>query len=356
MDPKIYGEFWSPLRLERTGKPLLMSAGSRGIGKSTGMALKCIGDYYDNGTKFIYCRRTDDELKRTRKNYFDGALKIYNAYFGTEHNWVYNQETYVDENDQIVGYSVPLNLADKYKSATYGADHVRTIIYDEFILRRGKESGYLGTKDNNLIEYDLLIGLYQTVDRAPGHPFLNETKIYCLGNYANPYNPIFLGAGADEFVEHNSKFVNPKTMPWAIEFTSEVGATNDMKNSNGYKLSREEMAKHDYDNIGFTITENVKKMKGIRSPLLNLTYHGRHYGLFSYERQGVLYVSTERAGTAFELALTMEDSGKINQVTALKYQWLPELQMLRKAAQNGFLVFENDRAKNDILTYLDFTV
>lgn len=361
MDKEIYGNYWSPLHLESTKKPLLMAAEPRGLGKSTGAALSCIGDFYDTGgnKKFIYCRRTDDELKRTRKNYFDGALKIYNEFYGKNINWVYDQETYKEEESgAIVGYTIPLNLADKYKSATYGADGVRKIIYDEFILRRGKEAGYLGGLSNPLIEYDLLIGLYQTVDRAPGHRFLNETEIICLGNFANLYNPIMMGCNASEYVEHDSKFVNPKTQPWAVELKTDYKTDgNDIKDSYGYRLSRESIAARDYDNDGFTRAATiVGKLKGVRNGMFNCTYKGRQYGIWSYENKGVVYVSNEPVPGRINIAMTMEDSGGINQITAEKYRYMPEMQLLRRAAERGFLVFDSARSRNDILTYLDFTI
>lgn len=353
---KIYGHFWNPERLDKTGKPLLMAAQPRGIGKSTGIGIKCIIDYYNSGIKFIYCRRTDDELKRTRKNYFDGALRIYNDFYKTNHVWVYDSETYIDENKNVVGYTVPLNLADKYKSATFGADGVRTIIYDEFILRRGKEAGYLGGEQNPLLEYDLLIGLYQSVDRAPGYRFLNQTKIWAFGNFANLYNPIMLGCNASDYIEHDSKFVNPKTQPWACELSGDYANDIEITESYGYQLSRDSVSRADYNNDGFLHSENVFKLTGIRKPVFNVAYHGRSYGVWEYEKLGLIYVSGETSPARNTIALTAGDSGKINQVTALKYRYMPSMQMLRTAAERGFLAFDSERAKNDILTYLDFTL
>lgn len=356
MSDSIYGKFWSPDKLLATGKPLLIAAEPRGVGKSTGIALMCIADYYKSGKKFLYVRRTDDELKRTRKQYFDGAVDIYNHYYNTAHLWTFLNGEYHDENGDIVGYAVPLNLADKYKSANYGADGVRTIIYDEFILRRGRETGYLGGAENPLIEYDLLIGLYQTVDRAPGRRFLNETVIFALGNFANLYNPIMLGCNASDYIEHDSKFVNPKSEPWACELQGDYVADESIDSSYGYRLSRDAMRHGDFDSDGFTHAETIKKLKGVRKPVINVQFRGRQYGVWSYDTLGVIYVCNDLSPARITIALTAADSGRINQVTALKYRYLPEMQMLRTAAERGFLIFANARARSDILTYLDFTL
>lgn len=352
----VYGGFWNPEALIATGKPLLIDAEPRGVGKSTGSALYCMEQYYKKREKFIYCRRTDDELKRTCKSYFDGACKIYNDFYGTAHEWIYDKGgTYTDENGDIVGYSVPLNLADKYKSATFGADGVRLIIYDEFILRRGKETGYLG-KTGSTIEYDLLIGLYQTVDRAPGHRFLNETKILCLGNFASLNAPVLIGAGADLYVEHGAKFINPKHEMWALRLQGDFATDKDIEESYGYKLASRDTRGVDY---GYEAAERpetiIPKMTGERHCMMCVIYRDRRYGVWTYDQKGIVYISRECLPGMPEIALTAGNTPRINRITALKWRDMPSMQLLRDAAEMGYLCFDSNRARTDILTYLDFT-
>lgn len=355
MDTAIYGKFWSPEHLISYGKPLMCSLGQRGIGKSTGVGLYCIGQYYDNKKLFIYCRRNGDELKQTQKDYFYSPLDIYNAYYGTKHVWALDGGTYKDENGEVVGFAIPLSQADKYKSSPFGALGVRTIIYDEFILAKGKETGYVGSKETPYLEYDLLIRLYQTVDRAPGHSFLNETKIFCLGNFANLYNPILLGCGADKYLTINSKCVSPKGKPWVIEITDNVEATSEVRSSFGYQLAREEIAKGDYDVNGFITSDSIQTLKGVMNPIINVEYSGRKYGVYLFEKRGVIYVSTKISEAVRTIALTMAD-GKINQVTAVKWNKSPAMDLLRRFAEMGLVIFQNERARQDILTYLNFTI
>lgn len=344
-------KFWSPDRLEKTGKPLLISIGSRGIGKSTGIALRCIKRYYGKGEKFLYCRRTEDELKRTAKSYFSGACLIE----GSGHTWTYSQGEYKDEKGDIVGWSVPLSLADKYKSATFGSEGVRTIIYDECAVRRGQESRYLG-KAGSTLEYDLLIGLYQTVDRAPGHSFLNQTKIFCLGNYSNYLCPVLLGIHADRYITTDTRFCSPKTQPWAFELTDQVSATIDIKRSYGYLLSSEAQAASDYDSKDIKVEDDIGKKHGVFIPLVSVQYHERKYTIYEMPKEGVLYVSSRISPQISQvIALTASDGG-INRVTATRYQGSFAMSYIRQAAEKGFLWYESRQAKSDMLTYLRFTV
>lgn len=355
MDNKIYGKFWSPQHLISYGKPLMISLGIRGIGKSTALGLYSIGEYYDNHRLFIYTRRNEDELQQTEKNYFYSPLKIYNEFYGTNHEWTCSGNVYTDENKNVVGYSIPLSQADKRKSTPYGALGVRTIIYDEFILAKGKETAYLGSKVTPYLEYDLLIRLYQTVDRDINHQYLNETKIFCLGNFANLNNPILLGCGADRYLNINSKVVSPKDKDWVVELTSSVEASSGLENSYGYRLARQETAEGDYKNNGFDGNESIKHLKGVMNPLINVEYNGRRYGIYLFEKEGVAYVSERTSESVRTISLTMSD-GRINQVTAEKWNKSPAMSALRSFVERGLCVYQTARARTDILTYLQFTV
>lgn len=357
-EKRMYTGHWSPEKLLSTGKPLNLSIGSRGIGKSTGLGCHFIYDYYKTGNKFIYVRRTDDELKRTKKDYFSTPQDIYNETYGTAHTIEYcRDDTYQNENGEILGYALPLSLADKYKSAHFGDLGAFNVLYDEFIVRRGLEKNYLGSEKDPNAEYRLLIGLYQTTDRKKGHAYLNKCKIFCLGNFATLFNPILNECHIDEYVDKSTHFANPKTQPWAIEFTDFSALDGlDMRKSFGYWLSPEEDRASDYENDGFVKAENIQKLSGHRLKLMNVSYRGRKYGIWQYDQLGLVYVTHELCPTSRIIALTMGDSGKINQLTAINYRYSPEMDMLRQAAANGFLVFENARARTDILTYLDFTL
>lgn len=355
MNKEIYGKFWSPNHLLSFHRPLMLSIGSRGIGKSTGLGLHLIDEVYTKGRKFIYIRRTADETRMTAADYFYNPLSIYNDYMGTSHVWTFNKEVYTDENGEEVGYAFPLSLADKKKSTPYGGLGVRNIVYDEFILRRGLERLYIGNRMTPTLEYDLLWGLYQTVDRDKGHSFLNETKVFCLANFANLYNPIMLALDADKYVTVDSKIVAPKNAGWVIEFTDKVEATEEIKNSYSYQLAGNESKKTDYGNDGFIRSDNVKRLKGIMTPLINLKYQGRVYAVYMFEKDGVIYVNDKRSESVPEIALTMND-GRINQVVAVKYKNNNAMMMLRYFAEKGLVIFCTERARRDILTYLNFTI
>ena len=73
---KCAGKFYNPKRLLTFNKPWNFITGSRSVGKSTGWAIYCVLDFLHNGHKFIYVRRTKDEVSLTAPTFFGNAVPI----------------------------------------------------------------------------------------------------------------------------------------------------------------------------------------------------------------------------------------------------------------------------------------
>ena len=76
MNEAIFGKFYSPTKALSYHRPWILSIGTRSIGKSTGWLIKAIGNWCETGQKFIYVRRTDDEIKITAKTACNNAVDI----------------------------------------------------------------------------------------------------------------------------------------------------------------------------------------------------------------------------------------------------------------------------------------
>lgn len=355
MTNEIYGKFYNPNRLISTGKPICMSVGSRSIGKSTGFALYLLVQYYEHKKKFIYTRRTDDELKRTASDYFGTALSILSD-FGMAHSIALKGDEYIDENNDTIGYAIPLNAEQKYKSHQFGELGVRNILYDEFILPKGGEKGYLGGSKNCIYEYRRLVSLYQTVDRTKGHAFTNQTRIFACANNGSFYNPLFIACNCDQYVDMETKFCNPKDEIWALEMTSQVEGTKEIKHSYGYLMADKNERRRNYDNDSFQKDAQVGKVTFPKRSFCNLLYNGNHYGVYLVEKLGVIYIERKPAENALDIALTVGDTKKINQLTAYKFKDSPFMILIRNLVNSGNVIYETQGIKNDVLTYLNFTL
>lgn len=349
---KIFGGFYSPLRLVSTGKPLLFSVGSRSIGKSTGWAIFLLWDFLRHGREFIYARRNDDELRRTCADYFSDAVKILNAHANKKiKNMRYFRGEYFvqlegDEEERRCGYAIALSAESKYKSGHYSG--VGWIVYDEFIAT--DRTRYLGRQEYPEFEYDCLIRLYQTVDRGIGRAFRNETRIICMGNAITLACPPFLALGIDRLLKPEMELLNPRAEVWCVEQTREVEATRGVKDSFAYRMSSAAQREKNYENCsGEGSSPMIKTLHGVAQGLFTMTWRGHRMGAY-VTREGQVYICN-RPTKGLELAMSCGDQDRVNRPMAESMQGRPYFKLVKEAVLRGLCVFQDMRCYSEVLTY-----
>lgn len=349
----VYGKFYSPIPLLSYNKPLSFSIGSRSVGKSTGFALYLLREFIEKGRQFIYCRRTDEELKLTAPNYFDNAVNILKANGYEVESLIYKGGQYFLD-DKVCGYAIPLSLQQKYKSGNYS--EVFYIIYDEFMIMPGTTtSTYLGGK-NSSSEVDAMASLYQTVDRGIGRAFRNETKIIFIGNAGSFFNPFFINYGIDKFLRPDTKHLAPKDDIYVLEQTFETEATKEIKNSFGYLISTEKTKSYAYENRYADLSGDEfieKKPEGTYTALCNLVVEGNKYGVYQYSDAGYVYISHKVADGRPVLSLTTSDH-KPNYLMMKSWHNHPITKRIKDMYDMGCIRFYDYKCKMAIDFYLRY--
>lgn len=353
---KMYGKFFSPEQILSYGRPWMFVVGSRSIGKTTGLGLEMLDNYRKTGKKLIYVRRTDKELQRTYKTYFDDSAKIIGDYTDLHisdiktDGGVYQLKRTGSEEWEDFGYYIPLNNEEDFKSGHYG--DVTRIVYDEFISKRNTR--YLGNKDNFTLEYDMIHSLYVTVDRTVGKAFRNETLMYFSGNNASYYNPIYIALGIDEYLRTDTKFCAPKGKPWVVQQIDKVEATKEIENSWAYQLSSDALKGYNYNNQTLEMdTAMIEKLDVPKYCMFNMVYAGHKMGVYMVNHS-LLYVC-EKPGNAITYALTVGDQDKVNYLMAPTYNSQDHMKILRQAVIEGLCRFQNRKCQYEILNYLKLT-
>lgn len=362
MNDAIYGKFYSPEHALSYGRPWIISIGSRSIGKSTGWMIDTIRRYLKNGERFIYLRRTDDEVGQTASSCCDSAVVILRE-AGYEidhieakrrHFWLYrtpNEDG--EEEPEDIGMYFSLSMSYKMKSANFGVQNYCRIIYDEFI--NIDPTKYLGTHDNITYEFDRCLELYQTVDRGVGRPFRNETSFIFIANLASYFNPIFIGLGIDQYINTESKNIAPSGKQWLCEQTHGVEATAEYKQSFSYQLADNENQKYAYENIAFDEQMNfVEKIKSPMNPLFNIRIGDSTYGIYMVPSRSCLYAS-KRPTQLQTIALTTGAQNKIDYQMALRPAEHPNMLILKQLYYQGRVICETRRIRFDIANYFMLT-
>lgn len=156
--------------------------GGRGIGKTYGFKKYALDAYFKRGDQFIYLRRYKSEMKG-RGEFFADIAHLYPKYdfrvFGKAAQCA-PVETREDNKRKwdTMGFFIALSVAQNEKSVPY--PHVKTILFDEFIIEKGMIK-YLPD------EAHVFNNFYSTVDRN-----LDKTRVFFMANSVSVMNPYFL--------------------------------------------------------------------------------------------------------------------------------------------------------------------
>lgn len=183
--------------------PFQLFLGGRGTGKTYSGLL----DPVLNHRKFIYMRRTLDEVDllldangTEGANPFQpinedhhrniGFIKINKKIAGI-YNRVIDEEGKLKAEGSPIGWSVSLSTVASIRGVNM--TQAQDIIYDEFVAEKHVK------KIKN--ECDALLNAYETLNRNRELRGLPPMGLYCLSNASDIYNPIFVGLGIVSEVE-----------------------------------------------------------------------------------------------------------------------------------------------------------
>lgn len=349
--------FFSLTPILSRGKHLNIVCGQRSSGKSTGTALFVLREFLATGGKdgWIYTRRTKDETELTCQHFFDNAVAILQNE-GVNVNVFYSRGSYFVEYEgetKEAGRVVPLSLENKYKSDNLSP--FKWIIFDEAINKNGS---YLGGKSKPIFEYQCLLSLFQTCDRGINEAFSNNTYIIALANLDTFFCPLFMGCGADRYLNDNVHFCAPRDAEWAVQIMREEDSPSikEFEQSVGFKLSDRRTQDYAYRNMAKESYKSdfVCKMNEPMDQICNLVYDGNTMGMYYSWKSGVFYIDN-KPNNGKTYALTSEDHSP-NYYLAMSATGAEPIRQLKVLYEQGRVRFASNRIKNHIDNYLKFII
>lgn len=343
--------------------------GKRSTGKSTGVAIWLICEYYRTRQGWIYSRRTKDTSDLTCREWFDNACDIINAeyniglkvtckggyyYLSDKSDTIVNDEDTEDlqepeREEHVCGRVIPLSLQQKYKGSNLSMFDY--IVYDEFIAFPGES--YLGSSTDIIREYKALMSLFETVDRGIGCAHRNAVKIFCLGNNDTYYNPIYIALGADRYLRTDTKILAPKGEEWLVQQLSPEDApkAEEYKDSVGYKLADARTKAYAYENKASEDNGNfIEEVDTALKPVFEAIFDGFKMVVYQYEKG--FYVAPGTAPGREKYALTMADHTPNYKLTLGCCGY--EVIQFKRAYSDGLVRFKNQKCKYCFDNYFKF--
>ena len=169
--------------------------GARGIGKTYGLRKHCIKYYIKKGYKYVEVVRYKIQISSFIKNYFgrlstDDSFKKYE--FKTEGDTGYirlKDDTLKKEENPWQPFMYVVALTDSQKLKTRTFDHVKYIIFDEFILDKKMKQFYKYLPCEVAVLQDIVDTISrETIETKEA----DKVKVILMGNALDALNPYFV--------------------------------------------------------------------------------------------------------------------------------------------------------------------
>ena len=292
-------------------------------GRSTGKTYGTLWHCYDNGIKFVFIKRTIEDVNllcnRGKLGQYELDLSPFKPINRDKGCNVqsrlisdkgigafYDVDGEGNIEGQAVGYILALSAVQKFKG--FDLSECGMIIFDEFIPQPWERV--------NRKEGEQLLDLYKTVARDREHRGQDALKLVCLANAVNISNPVMsifekvdavadMQATGGEYLEENGVLVHMlKTSDAFMDTEKETSLFKSMgRTAWGRMAFDNEFAYDDLTNIGKV---NLKGYKCI----VHLIYKQSDW--YIYRKEGMYYISTARNEKyAAEYNLNLENDQKL---------------------------------------------
>lgn len=313
----------------------------RGCGKTYGATKMVINDFIKNGNEFIYIRRYKTELMKAVPKFFDAVIKNgeYKDYeFKVEGTKFYIKG--VDDGPKgwiKFGEAVALSTSSILKSANY--PHVRTILFDEFLISNGVFR-YL----NN--EVETLLDAVESISRLR-----DNIRVFFLGNAISITNPYF--AYFDLSLPYNSEFKTFRDGLIVVNYAKNPAYREKKHNSKfGRLIAGTDYADYAIDNEWLEDNDNFLAEKdGSCKNYCIIILNGVKYGFWKSRVDGRTFVSTDYdPKNPCVFSFDEKDHGEDNVlINAKRSSWF---KMVVDNYKIGNVWFENQNVKNVFLRVL----
>lgn len=309
-------------------RPLNIIVGIRGHGKTYSTKKYCLKRYEKNRERFIYIRRYDSQLKKSKAGFMDdiGKDPEIKGHYAVSGDYLYalpSDSPTSPEKIEIAGYFMTLSTYDTYKSSSYAA--AKNVIFDEFIT----SEKYV----NN--EYFKFSDLCETIIRH------RDGKIFMLSNALSVANPYFEAWGINkldrEFIKTDDMVIHNDNSKTFAEFKRSTTI--------GRIFGRTAWAAYAYDNeFALDNPAFLGEPQGSKETVYNLMLNGRRIGI--YYCRGLIYCGKPFEGKTF--SPYVDDVANNSDVILIDKKDLRVYNIYKWYTRNECM-YQNQTTKNEIV-------
>lgn len=334
--------------------------GNRFGGKSVGVGVYALEEFFKTGHKCVYTTRYKDDIEDSKVLPLESFWKKGWRFINSDkiripdiddHVLTFKKHhAYID--GELFCYPASLSMSGKSKNGDY--ENVHKIIFDEYVAENSNEL---------LNEVESIYRLYDTIARGR-EDALQTTSMIFISNCITKASSLKHDLGIDLLCREDTKRLDrSEEFGWCYEKVYNEAVTEKYNQSPIAKAQRCGDIGRAYagyaqnnefkDNDSF-IDKKAPSGKGLY--LYNVTYNNKVYSFKYYERAGFVYMSSKDVDTShpFNYAMTREDH-TVDTSLILTPEVKQRLDQLKAHFSAGSLHFDNLKTKQvfmDIYKYL----
>ena len=324
---------------------IYMVMGNRTAGKTYYFKRMILRRFIKTGKKFLCLVRFTYELDGFADNFFKDLEEIHFTGHKMEQKPIGKNlfvELYFD--GVPCGYVVALNTADTIKKYSSRFVDVDCMFMDEFQSEIGKYCPDEITKFQSI---------HTSVARGGGKQS-RYVPVYMASNNASIINPYFAAFDIATRLSKNTKFLRGNG--WVLEVTYNQNASKAMKES-GFGRAFKNSSYMDYATNNKSLLDTdafICKMKGDCSPYATVYSDGKEFGLWSYDHDGILYVSHKTdPNEVVRITFKTED----HNVNYIMLQTADKtIKKLKKLFEHGAVRFADMECKNMFVEMIGYSI
>lgn len=314
-------------RLFASRLPFIFVVGGRGTGKTYG-ALEYVRKQALEGKKFIYMRRTQDQVDKISQDDFSPFKSVdeLTGTITTVQKMAGKTFSFIDApSDKTLGYCFALSTFAKMRG--FDASDVSTLVFDEFIPEKHERQ----IKN----EAEAFFNAVETINRNRELTGGEPLQCVLLSNANNMGNPLFLELGlvsrATKMLSKGVDTYRDEKRGLMLVIIQNSPISEAKKQTALYKLTEgSSFQKMAIDNDFDEQCSNLRHapLKELR-PLVGVG----EITIYTHKSENWLYVSTHRTGSPLTFGSSVAELNRFR----LQYMWVWEAYMMRRVYFEEYL-------------------
>ena len=314
-------------RLFASRLPFIFVVGGRGTGKTYG-ALEYVRKQALDGKKFIYMRRTQDQVDKISQDDFSPFKSVdeLTGTITTVQKMAGKTFSFIDApSDKTLGYCFALSTFAKMRG--FDASDVSTLVFDEFIPEKHERP----IKN----EAEAFFNAVETINRNRELTGCEPLQCVLLSNANNMGNPLFLELGlvsrATKMLSKGVDTYRDEKRGLMLVIIQNSPISEAKKQTALYKLTAgSSFQKMAIDNDFDEQCSNLRHapLKELR-PLVGVG----EITIYTHKSENWLYVSTHRTGSPTTFGSSVAELNRFR----LQYMWVWEAYMMRRVYFEEYL-------------------